>query len=73
MIEGIHCKGKRGILDLVKQEEISLYKKQKLADTIGTIKAAITYLTSHLNYTIIAVSICGKKLVYLISSAVLTV
>ena len=53
---------------MIKQEEIPLYKKQKLCKGVGTLKATITYSESHLKKEVVAVSLHDKKPIYLMRS-----
>ena len=61
MVEGACRKGKWGMPEGVKQEEIPLHKKQRLAEAAGTLKAAVTYSKEHPEHAIIAVSLHDKK------------
>ena len=69
MVEGVCRKGKRGVPDCIKQEEVPAHKKRKLAEVVGTLKAAVTYPEEYPEHAVISVSLYDKKPVYLMSSA----
>ena len=68
MVEGFCRKEKHGVLCEIMQDDMPAYKKKKLVEAVGTLQAAVIYPKNHPNHTVVVMSLCDKKPVYIMSS-----